>query len=360
MASWRASLSAGLTRYLLAGAALCSALYVVGLLGFAGAAHGALSGDPGPFLDTEVRSVTVEEASRMGRSGRGDAGPYLADFFAEVAEAGLRPDVGGPHTYRAGDSLVFYRVVQTGASGVEIRFLDCHEALRLLRAVKLAAVTVLLASFAAFAALGRRLVGAVEGRQALSDEIARRLLHDVKTPLAALLASGEGAAPGAATCPEGALDELAEAFDRLLLLGGPSGGDPCATDAREVVLDAARLVDRDAEGSGGRLAVDAPEPPPGRVRRVARRGRALLCGQGGAGGGGRMRAAFRPFGHGRDAGGLVGGRSRGPGKRDAGTPARAPSCGGGVRGGGRDGRPPSPGVARLPSLARLTCARSCP
>lgn len=260
MASWRASLSAGLTRYLLAGAALCSALYVVGLLGFAGAAHGALSGDPGPFLDTEVRSVTVEEASRMGRSGRGDAGPYLADFFAEVAEAGLRPDAGGPHTYRAGDSLVFYRVVQTGASGVEIRFLDCHEALRLLRAVKLAAVTVLLASFAAFAALGRRLVGAVEGRQALSDEIARRLLHDVKTPLAALLASGEGAAPGAATCPEGALDELAEAFDHLLLLGGPSGGDPCATDAREVVLDAARLVDRDAEGSGGRLAVDAPEP----------------------------------------------------------------------------------------------------
>lgn len=260
MASWRASLSAGLTRYLLAGAALCSALYVVGLLGFAGAAHGALSGDPGPFLDTEVRSVPVEEASRMGRSGREGAGPYLADFFAEVAEAGLRPDAGGPHTYRAGDSLVFYRVVQTGASDVELRFLDCHEALRLLRAVKLAAVTVLLASFAAFAALGRRLVGAVEGGQALSDEIAGCLLHDVKTPLAALLASGEGAAPGAATCPEGALDELADAFDRLLLLGGPSGGDPCATDAREVVLDAARLVDRGAEGPGGRLTVDAPEP----------------------------------------------------------------------------------------------------
>ncbi len=259
MASWRAGLSAGLTRFLLAGTVLCSVLYVVGLLGFAGAAYGALSGDPGSFLDMEVQSAPIEEVARADASGREGADPYLADFFSEIAGPGLRPDVGSPSTYMAGDNLVFYRVVQTGTSGAELRFLDCHEALRLFRAAKLVVVVVLLASFAVFAVLGRRLAEAAEGERALSDEIAGRLLHDVKTPLAALLASGCGSVSGVARCSEGDLGELADAFDRLLLLRSPTGGDSCATDAREMVFDVARLVDRDAERPGSRLVVAAPE-----------------------------------------------------------------------------------------------------
>lgn len=154
MASWRAGLSAGLTRFLLAETVLCSVLYVLGFLGFAGAAYGALSGDPGSFFDMEVQSAPIEEVARAGASGREGTDPYLADFFSEIAGPGLRPDIGGPSTYMAGDNLVFYRVAQTGTSGAELRFLDCHEALRLFRAAKLVLVVVLLASFAAFAVLG--------------------------------------------------------------------------------------------------------------------------------------------------------------------------------------------------------------
>lgn len=259
MVSWRAGLSAGLTRFLLVGAIVCAVLYVGVLLSFESAAYGALSGDPGSFFDLQVQSAAFEEALRVVCGGREDASPYLFDFFSEVAQPGLEPHDGEPRTYMAGDSLVFYRVVQAGESNGEIRFLDCHEALRLFRAAKLVVVAALLASLAAFAVLGRRLAEAAEGERALSDEIAGRLLHDVKTPLTALLASGCGSVSGVARCSEGDLGELADAFDRLLLLRSPTGGDPCATDAREMVFDVARLVDRDVERPGSRLTVDAPE-----------------------------------------------------------------------------------------------------
>lgn len=259
MASWRAGLSAGLTRFLLAETVLCSVLYVLGFLGFAGAAYGALSGDPGSFFDMEVQSAPIEEVARAGASGREGTDPYLADFFSEIAGPGLRPDIGGPSTYMAGDNLVFYRVAQTGTSGAELRFLDCHEALRLFRAAKLVLVVVLLASFAAFAVLGRRLAEAAERERALSDEIAGRLLHDVKTPLASLLAAEGEPSSGTAMRSEGDLGELADAFDRLLLLRSSAADAPRAIDAREMVFDVARLVDRDVERPGSRLVVVAPE-----------------------------------------------------------------------------------------------------
>lgn len=198
--------------------------------------------------------------------GEGDLGaeafasvPLMSELRDEIAErplqqAGQKPDV---HSYYAGDCLVFYRVVDDAASGVTVRYVDCSSWVATFRVAKWALIGTALFTTLVAAALSSKVTRDIEREIALSEALSVRLLHEVKGPITAL-ALGQFGSEEQVRSQE--VDDLIEAFDTLVRFQYSSGAILRVVDAREIVFEVARALDKDAESSNARVGVYAPEP----------------------------------------------------------------------------------------------------
>lgn len=148
-------------------------------------------------------------------------------------------------------------MIDDAASGVTVRYVDCSSWVATFRVAKWALIGTALFTTLVAAVLSSKVTRDIEREIAISEALSVRLLHEVKGPITAL-ALGQLRSEEQARSQE--VDDLIEAFDTLVRFQYSPGAILRVVDAREIVFEVARALDKDAESSSPQVGVYAPEP----------------------------------------------------------------------------------------------------
>lgn len=258
MRAWNKLRWAHIQRFIVGWIIILAVFYLAAYMLINLGANNALRGaEPGPL---GLRAKTVNLADRDDLySLFATATPGMRDFFNEIVEGDLQmPDRDSQVlSYYFGDCLVFYTVIHDGAQEETLYYTDCSQLIGTLRTMKWVIVAAALFTVAVAAVISHRVTREIRRDVALSEELSQRLFHEMKGPLTSLVM-------GQSDYEDSAGDEdihsLADAFDNLMRFRDVPGGDQAMYDAREVVFEVARSLDKHAESPEASVAVVASQP----------------------------------------------------------------------------------------------------